>query len=297
MRRTAALFAALVLVAAGACTSGGVDPLPAPPTTRPRPSTTAPPDYSNVQLAAVPGRTTTTVAIAGGQATIKGIVTGPDGPVPGAVVHLERLVGDDMAALDVGTTQDGTFTIPGIFGGRYRVRAFRPPDLALVKPEVFFLGGTDTHELRLELERYTGVAVKAAVAPNPPVATERANLLVQVTFQSVDTTGVVRAVPIPGVRVELFPTGRWTIEDDSVQAADDQGRAVWQVTCERQGQQGMSVLVGDDESFELSLPACAQPPPRRTTTTTRRSTTSTSTATSSSSTTSTTQSTTSTTAD
>lgn len=294
MRRTAVLLFVL-LVLAGACTSGGVDPLPAPPTTRPRPSTTTTPDYSNVQLAAVPGRTTTTIAIAGGQATVTGVVTGPDGLVGGAIVHLERLVEDEVATLDVATAPDGTFAVPAVLGGRYRVRAFRPPDLALVKPEVFFLGGTDTKELRLELTRYTGVAVAAAVAPDPPVTTEPAHVVVQVTYRSVDTTGVVRAVPIPGVRLELFPTGRWTVEDADVQAADEAGRAVWRVRCDRPGEQAMSVLVGDGEAFPLSLPACAAPPPPPTSSTSTSSTTSSSTT--SSSTTSTSRSTTSTTRD
>jgi hypothetical protein len=299
-----ALLAACLLVGAGtSCTADGIDPLPAPPTTRPRPPTTVAPDYSKVALAAVPGRTTTTVPVTGGDATIEGSVVGPDGPVAGAVVHVERLVADYTAVVDLVSNPDGTFALPDVHGGRYRVRAYLPPDLAQVKPEVFFLSGDEEKALTLKMERYEGVSVAAAVAPNPPVPTEPANLLVQATLRSVDAYGVVRAVPVPGVRLELFPTGRWTIDSDQVQYADDSGRAVWRVRCGRQGEQRMSVLVGDGEEFELSLPACSEPPPPSTTTTTsrpRRTTTSTSTSsTTSSSTTSSTSSssTTSTTVD
>lgn len=288
------VLAVLSIVALGACTPRGVDPLPAPPTVHPRPSTTEVPDYSGVQLAGVPGRTTTTIAIAGGTATLNGSVTGPDGPVGAAVVHVERFVGDNVATADVFTNPDGTFSLPSVLGGRFRVRAYRPPDLALVAPEVFFLGGTDTKTLALELDRYQGMSVAAAIAPNPPVATEPANLLVQATFRSVDADGVVRAVPIPGVRVELFPTGRWTVEGAAVQFADTDGRALWRVRCGREGEQEMSVLVADGEAFPLSLPACAAAPPSTTSTTAGPTTTSSTTSTTAKSST-TTSSTTSTT--
>lgn len=264
------------LLLAGACTADGVDPLPAPPTTRARPPTTAAPDYSTVALVAVPGRTTTTIAIMGGKATLNGSVTGPDGPVGQAIVHVERLVGDQAATLDVVTNPDGTFAVPQVFGGRYRVRAYRPPDLAQVKPELLFLNGDETKALTLKMARHQGVAVAAAIAPSPPVPTEPANLLVQVTLKSVDAGGVVRAVPIPGVRLELFTTGRWTVEGSAMQFADADGRALWRVRCGRQGEQPMSVLVGDGDAHPLSLPACAEEPPSTTTTSSSSSTTSTS---------------------
>lgn len=273
------------LVATAACTADGVDPLPAPPTTRPRPPTTAAPDYSTVALAAVPGRTTTTVPITGGKATLNGTVTGPEGAVGQAVVHVERLVGDQAATVDVVTNPDGTFALPQVFGGRYRVRAYRPPDLAQVKPELLFLGGDETKALTLKMARHEGVAVAAAIAPNPPVPTEPANLLVQVTLKSVDAGGVVRAVPIPGVRLELFATGRWTVEGSAAQFADGEGRALWRVRCGRQGEQPLSVLVGDGETLPLTLPACAEAPPETTTTSSTSSTTSTPTSTTRSSTT------------
>lgn len=269
-----ALAGACLVLATAACTADGVDPLPAPPTTRPRPSTTAAPDYSTVALAAVPGRTTTTVPIVGGKATLNGSVTGPDGPVGQAVVHVERLVGDQAATLDVVTNPDGTFALPQVHGGRYRVRAYRPPDLAQVKPELLFLGGDETKALTLKMARHQGVAVSAAIAPNPPVPTEPANLLVQVTLKSVDAAGVVRAVPVPGVRLELFATGRWTVDGSAVQFADGAGRALWRVTCGRQGEQPMSVLVGDGDAHPLSLPACAEAPPETTTTSSSSPTTS-----------------------
>ena len=280
----------VVLCLGAACTSRGVAPLPTPPTTKPRPSTTAVPDLTGVALREVPGRTTTTIPLGPGAATIKGAVVGPEGPIPGAVVRAERLVGEGLASVDVGTAADGTFLLANIKGGRWRIRAFRPSDLALVKPEVFYLEGAETKSLTLKLERYDGVGVSAAIAPNPPIVGEPTNLVVQVTFRSVDGQGVVRAVPVPGVRVELFGTGDWRVDGRNTQATDGAGQALWEVRCSSSGVQPLSVLVGDSDSFPLSLPPCAPAP-----TTTTTAATPTSSSSSSSSTSSTSSSTTSTT--
>lgn len=261
----------LAVVLAG-CSPGGVKPLPAPPTTKPRPSTTAVPDLSGVMLKEVPGRITTTIPLTPGRATINGTVAAPDGLVPGATVRFERLVDEGLTAFDLPTAPDGTFTLPNIKGGRWRVRAYRPPDLALVKPELFFLEETETKTLTLRLDRYQGVNVASALAPDPAVTDEPANLLVQVTLQSVDAQGIVRAVPVPGVRVELFGQGDWRIEGNAGQLTDSSGRALWRVRCQTQGRQPLSVVVGDDDgTFPLTLPDCVNPPP----TTTSSSTTTT----------------------
>lgn len=259
-----AVVVVVVVVVLGACTGGGVDPLPAPPTTQPRTPTSTAPDLTGVMLRDVPGRTTTTVALTPGQATINGVVGGPEGAVPGAVVRAERLVGDAVGSIDVATAADGTFALIGVKGGRWRVRAFRPADLALVKPEIFYLEDGATRTLTLRVERYSGVHVSSAFAPDPPVVGEPANLVVQVALQSVDADGVVRGRPVPGVRVELFGAGDWRVESTNVQPTDSSGRALWRVRCESPGNQPLSVLVGDGESFPLTLPACIAAPPSTT---------------------------------
>lgn len=261
-RRAGALAAAgaLVLVLAG-CSNEELDPLPPPPTTQPPAPTTTAPDYSEVALPGVPGRTTTTIALTPGQATIDGTVTGPDGPVAGAVVHAERLVGDASAVADVLTNADGTFQFAGILGGRYRVRAFRPSDLALVRPEVFFLGGDEKKTLPLTVERFEGLAVTHAVAPNPPIVGQRTSLVVQVTQRSVDDKGIVRGAPVAGMGTEAFPTGRWSVEGSAVQRTDGEGRATFVVVCGEAGSQALSVVVDTGQSFPLDVAPCSEPVP------------------------------------
>jgi hypothetical protein len=287
VRVTAA--AACVATMLAACTGGGYS-LPKAKPAPSLPGITAVQDLSNVVLAGVPGRTTTTAPRIGpGPANLKGTVSGPDGPVAGAVVHLERLVEGGTATADASTAADGTWVAANVIGGRYRVRAYLPPELALVKPAVFFLGGTENKILDITLTRYTGLVATASVAPTPPLVDEPANLVVRVAQQSVDAGGVVRSVGLSGAAVQLVGSGLWRVESPNPSVTNDSGDAEWQVRCRSAGSQQLAVLVNDTDTLALTIPPCqdvvAPPPPdqttsttfpfRRTTTTIRRSTTTT----------------------
>lgn len=259
--RLGACAVALALVA-GACQAKAIEPLPPAPKV-PATTTTTVVDYSGVGLAGVPGRTTTTVAIGPGKATLEGTVTGPDGPVPGAVVHAERLVGDAAATVDVLSDAAGRYVIPNVFGGRYRLRAWKaaPDNLALIEPQVFFLEGSEKKAANLTVNRYQGVSVTAAIAPDPPLIEAPSNLVVQVVDRAVDPGGIVRSTPQPDVRAELFGTGDWRVLTPVATASDGAGRARWTLVCRRVGQQPLSVVVGETATFNLNLPGCTVPPP------------------------------------
>ena len=253
MKLRAALVVALFLGAAcsGSDDAGKPRPVPSLP-----PTTTAV-DFSGVRLERVPGNTTTTIVMGPGRAVLSGVVMGPEGPVPGAVVHAERLVGDGQASVDVATLPDGTWTIPNIFGGRYRVRAWRTPDLALTKPEVFFLAGDEKKRLDLGVTRYDGPAVTASIAPSPPFVGEPANLVVRLSIQSVDPTGIVRAVPAAPTTINLVGSGAWSVESENPTFTDAAGDARWRLRCRASGAQSLAVVVGDFQTLPLAgLPPC-----------------------------------------
>ncbi len=283
--RVGALAVVVVAGLFSSCSDDPVDELPAPPTTIALASTTTGPDFSNVGLAAAGGRTTTTIAISPGAATLSGTVAAPDGAVPGATVRVERIVGDAIASVDVASNPDGTWSAPGIRGGRYRVRAWRAPDLALTKPQLLFLESAETRALNLRLNKYEGITVTSDIAPNPPEVNAPANLVILVAVRSVDTTGTVRANPIPGARVELFGGG-WRLDSTNSSSTDANGQAAWQLRCRGEGRQPLSVSVNGESNHALELPDCTPstaPPPTsststtflRPTSTTRRGTTST----------------------
>ncbi|MEY2476060.1 MAG: hypothetical protein QOG87_1375 [Actinomycetota bacterium] len=276
-----AAAAVLLAVALTAC-AGGSYSVPEPKPLPKLPDTTAVQDFSGVVLAGVPGRTTTTAAQIGpGQAGLSGTVAGPEGQLGGAVVHLERIVDGGTAVLDILTKPDGTWQAPNILGGRYRIRAFLAPELALVKPSVFFLGGTEKKTLAITLQRYTGLVATTSIAPSPPFVDEPASLVVRIATQSVDGGGVVRSVGSSGLAAQLVGTGQWRVESPNPTITDESGNAYWQVRCRAAGEQPLAVLVNDVDTLTVNLPACQDftvvaPPPDDGTTTSfpfRRSTT------------------------
>jgi hypothetical protein len=271
-RRVAGGVVALTLVAVvAACSAGGgVKSVPAliSITTTVPPTSTA--NFSGVNLGSVGGVTTAmTISLTPGQATITGQVVDDTGaPVGGADVQVERVVNDETAATEVTTDANGDFMVAGLLGGAYRVRAWRPPDLAVVSPQIFFLTATQTYNVALQMQRFTGTQVTASIAPDPPIITEPANLAVQVTTASVDASGVVRGVGAPGHSVQLYGPGSWGIAGSPTAVTDSNGLATWEVTCQNLGTQVLDVLVDNGQSYPLNLPGCAPIPTTTTTSTT-----------------------------
>jgi hypothetical protein len=261
MHRSAAIVV-LAAVAIGllvACSGKHGYDFPPPPSTIPEEQTTVP-DFSSVQLARISGHPTTTINNAPGQAHISGFVVAPQGAVPGATVHVERLVGDAVLPLDVATNPDGSFHVDNVQGGRYRLRAWRVPDLALTTPLIFFLNGNENKTgVNLQVTQYTGTNVTPALAPSPPIVGNPANLAVQVTTVVVDPTGVVRATPLTGTQVDLLGSGSWQLQSPATEFTDTTGTAIWQLTCTSTGNQPLSATV-NGTGYPLNLPPCAETP-------------------------------------
>jgi hypothetical protein len=216
LRPALAAVAALATLA-GAC-SGSHDAGPSPTTDPTVPTTVV--DRSGIALAAVRGSTTTTIREVG-TATIAGSVQGPSGPVPGATVRIERLVAGREVRTDVLTGPDGRFTVGGLPGGRYRVRAFLAPSLAQLEPEIRFLADGKQHTFDLTVEQQGGLVVRADVAPKPPLLDGPVNLVAVVATRTVGADGVVRATPVVGATVELIGLGRWQLRSDGGSPSGD----------------------------------------------------------------------------
>ncbi|HEY2304237.1 MAG TPA: carboxypeptidase-like regulatory domain-containing protein [Acidimicrobiales bacterium] len=273
--RAGSALAAALLLAAG-CSHVNTLSYPIPPSI----PATAPPttlgNLAGIQMATVAGAAATPVAIGPGEASLTGIITGPSGPVVGADIHAERLVGNDVASTDALSQADGTWTISGILGGRYRVRAWRAPDLALTDPQIFFLPDSGDRSVSLHLDQFDAGAATTAINPDAPVAGQPAGLAVLVTGQSVDAQGVVRLQPVAGASVELAGGLSWTVLTANPATTSAGGRATWQVMCDAPGPQALAVIVDNTDVYPLDLPACAAPvsptsttapPPSDTTTT------------------------------
>lgn len=239
------------------CTQGVRD-LPPPPTTGSTTSTSGAADLSLIDLEPAAGSSTTTAVVMGpGLATIKGDVMGPDGPVEGAVVQVERVVGSGIAGTRLATPSDGTWKVEGVLGGSYRVRAWRAPDLSLTTPLLVFIEAREIRQMSVPVVRQSGLKVSASIAPAPPVVSETSRLVVQVVHRTVDDEGVVHSSPVAGARLELFGSGSWTVETDNPIVSDDDGEGTWDVTCGQSGRQPLSVVVAGEDAMRLELPDCA----------------------------------------
>lgn len=264
VRRVLPLGLLLVATACGA-TVPSID-LPTPPPTKPGATTSSLPDYSGVPLAGVPGETTVVAPpLAPGSSRINGTVRGPDGPVGGATVRIERFVGDVHSHADIITRPDGTFETDPILGGRYRVRAWRAPDLSLDKPVVFYLEHAKTQPVDLALSRRGGISVRGSFTATPYEG-ELLALVVNVSGTVVDEAGIVRTAPVAGITVDLSAPPNWQVFSIDPTTTDAAGRATYQVECTADGSSSFTAAVGG-QSYPLDLPACTTPPPSTTTTT------------------------------
>lgn len=260
---------AAVVTALGGC---GVETLrfATPPATPPSSttSTTLSPDLTGVDLGTVTGRTTTTTAIIGpGGATLSGTVLGPQGPVAGATVEADRFVGSSEATRQASTAADGSWTIPAILGGRYRVRAWQTPSLAMTTPQIFFLGGTQTMSVNLQLQAFTGQTVSSAANPVSTLVGDNIDVIVAVNNQSVDTAGIVSFEPASGVQVGLNGGANVGISA-SPAATDSNGDASFTLTCLSAGSTTVTGTTSTGSATTLPTITCSVPftPPPTTTT-------------------------------
>jgi hypothetical protein len=258
VRRTAVVLA-LAVALVGCAGTHKYDALPVPkPSKGAAPtSSTVPPRLDQVQLPGVPGTTSTTTAIGPGPVTIVGRVDGPDGPVGNARVHLDRLVGDGVASVEVPTAPDGSWNLQHVLGGRYRIRAYQVPSLGMLRAQVVFVDSPTAKPVVLRVDRFDGTKIDAALAPSPPTVGTPTSLAVRVAVRQVDAQGIVRSTPRPGVSVTLSGTGSWSLSSTNPAFTDAAGEATFELTCLAAGPQPLTATLDTGESQALDLPACA----------------------------------------
>jgi hypothetical protein len=267
-----ALGAVVLLLVLAGCSGVQTLTYPAPPhtTVAPVPSPpTLPANLPGVAELAVPGATSTAPpAIGPGGATLDGTVLGPNGPVAGATVEVDRLVGSQAAVTETTTAADGSWRVGSVLGGRFRVRAWQAPSLAEVTPQILFVGATQDETVTLQLTTFTGPDVTSSFAPDDPIVGEIDNLVVQVTNPTVGSDGVVRNLPVVGVSVTLTNGPQWVVYNGNPQPTASDGQVLFQVSCQAVGSPSMSTTVGNGAPETLQLPTCGAAPTTTTTSTT-----------------------------
>lgn len=234
-------------------------------------SSTEPIDLTSVSLEPIAAgkETSTTRPLGGGQAAIFGKVVDADGnSVPGAFVRA-TYYGDPAKPemIEALSAEDGTYRFEKVLGGRWRIRAWKAPELATLEDNVFFLGYTEQRGMDLKVKAATDIVVTSSMAPNPPFIGTPVELAVLVLTQSVDEEGIVHRSPVGGAAVTLDIRGKWSLVGEATQATEFNGRTAWQLTCDEVGAQPIIAFVAGRE-WPLNVPACHHPDETTTTTTT-----------------------------
>ncbi len=270
MKRIVTLLVAVGL-ATSACTNGDDTSAPGPSTSSSTPGATLPPrDYSKVQLATVEGTTSTTVALRPGTAILSGQVFGPDGPVQ-ATVEVTRFVGTATATEQILTGPLGRWRAEKLLGGRYRVRAWSVPDLALVDPVILYLEAGQAQTVSLDLDTFGGLVGLPSITPDPPPVGRSSRLRIQLTLRRVDQSGRVIGRPVARTPVDLVTTPGWELSGEPSTTTNKFGLAEWLVTCTARGVHPVTVIVGGTDSVRV-VPPRSGPRPRPATTTTSTTT-------------------------
>jgi hypothetical protein len=219
------------------------------------------PDTRGVVLAPVPSDPKPQPAppplpVQGGEATITGQVTGPDGPAKGVTVRLQRIVGDRSGTYDVRTGSNGRFDARGLLGGRYRVRAFLPPDLASIESQLTFVAEDQTVDLRVGIERHDALVLQAAADSPGWTVGGRIGLRVLLLRESVDGDGIIRGEPIPSAQVLASMPGGVRLITDLPGITGQDGAVTLVTECVTAGQPGPVAVTSAETSVSASLPRC-----------------------------------------
>jgi len=175
------------------------------------PPPTAPPAGAALPalVASVSGTTIEEVPPNVGTSVLGGTVVGPAGPVPGAIVRLERSIMGTVQVLDVASDAAGQWLATGIGGGRYRVRAFLPPTMASRRAELLLLRAGEEQSVDLQVEQFGQTSAVMASAPSPAVLGQPVNIGVLVTSRLVDGDGFVGTEGVAGASVVVTVSGSW----------------------------------------------------------------------------------------
>lgn len=147
------------------------------------------------------------VTVHGGTSELTGFITGPEGPLQGAEVVVQRFTKDGAAVVRTQTNSSGLWRITEILGGRYRVRAYVPSRFGSSGSEVFFLNEGETRSHNVNLSDPSDEPVVSGLVDGKGFVGSGAQAMVFVAIREVDEDGKTRQVAAQGFEVELVLDG------------------------------------------------------------------------------------------
>jgi hypothetical protein len=273
-RTAVAVVIALVLAAGAACSSDDGQQLPAPDPSSTT-TTTLPVDFSEVALAPIaPGKEPpVTRPPGGGRASIAGRVVDTSGaPIPQALVRATYFFDPAKPeVIEALSRDDGTYRFEKLYGGRWRIRAWKAPVLATFEQPAFFLGATEQKALDLKVKAVPDVDVTSTMAPDPPLVGWLAELAVLAVTQTVNVEGRVERTPLGGTAIMLVGDDNWSLSEPATQVTDADGTVRWTLSCGSEGVHDLRVRLSplgtEVREFPVVSPSCLSPASTTTATT------------------------------
>lgn len=230
-----------------------------------------PPEGSNTPIAFAPLEPQkepepVEIEIEGGEAELSGIVKGPEGPVPRAVVHLERVTPAGSATLEIVAKSDGSWRRPKLLGGRYRVRSWLQPNMWADGSQTFFLGGEESRKVDFQLEEIVDEPFVEFHARDEVVRGSQYSVALTVGYKSVNEAGLLALAPLPGVPVSKANSFEFETNTEPIRFTDQTGALQFNQSCSKPGHSKIAFWVGpigEEPAKRLAydLPVCVAPPP------------------------------------
>ena len=254
----AAVSSVLLIASVSSCSRKIVVVQPIVPTTFALEATTSsekPLDRSKESLTPIAaGVPTTAIGFAPGNASITGMVRGPNGPAAGAIVQIERVSEGQSITTQLIADGSGRYVLNKALLGRIRVRAWRAPDLAMATEKALFTQGATKFDI--DLTSYKHSDLRWAVAPSPLLVGRAATVVVQLSERVVNDLGRVVVIPVGGVGVSLLQQGVVQIASLEERITDERGRVSFRLACNEPGPSTIIARLAIGGEASLELPPC-----------------------------------------
>ncbi len=201
------------------------------------------------------------VELKGGSASLSGTASSGTGIAGTAIVRIERHTQAGSVSEDIRTSADGSWSISGLLGGRYRVRAWVPGRFAMDSSMVFYLDDESAMSLELplreiepavELDVYNGGKIYSGLTGSAVVA---------VTERTVDADGYITNRPVPGKVIDVTAQSPLTLLSPAQSTTNSHGQSTIRIRCNQVGTARIVVKMDDQVQNVALAPCVAIPPP------------------------------------
>ncbi len=195
------------------------------------------------------------VGITGGTASLSGLVQLVDGtPVAGATIRIERFTSDGQATAETVSGADGSWSASGLRGGRLRVRAFAPNQLASVEPAVLLVSRNGSARVPLTVAS-PAPGIRFDMVGPPGIAIGTAGTAAVVVSQEVvDEWGRLIQTPVPLRETSATISGGRLLSDNNV-VTDAGGAVRYLIACDVESDPVVVLTTGEEKAV-LTMPSC-----------------------------------------